>query len=358
MLRPRLPPALRAALGAAALAALVLAGAPGHAADSEPKPNPEDAALAEALFKEARELMRKKDYAAACPKFSESYRLDPALGAQLNLASCHELEGKIATAWGEFSDAASRALRANDKTREKFARKKADALEPRLPRLVLSMDDPPKGLELSRDDATLRAASLGTPLPIDPGPHTIAAVAPGYKRWSESIEPREGQVVRVQIPALELEERPAPEVSGGPTPGPAGPGGPDVAEGGSSGRRMAGVVIGAVGLAGLAAGGVFVGLTASKKSAADDSGGCNNFRCDPEAYDDIETARTFANGANIALAAGGALVVVGGILILTTLGDAPPAEPAAARGTRRPSAISVLPAVGPDGGGVVARLRF
>ncbi|MCC6554648.1 MAG: PEGA domain-containing protein [Polyangiaceae bacterium] len=352
--KPRFEPVIRAALCAASIGALALAAPPALAADPDARPNPEDAALAEALFKEARELMRKKDYAAACPKFAESYRLDPALGAQLNLASCHELEGKIATAWGEFSDAAARALRAKDRTREKFAREKADALEPRLPKLVLLMPSPPKELLLSRDDATLRAASLGTPLPIDPGPHTVSAEAPGYKRWTKEIQVREGEVLRLEIPALTPEEKASP--AGGPRPdGPRADAGPDAAgpSSGSSGRRIAGVVVGAVGLAGLAAGGVFVGLTASKKSSADDGGCDGDHVCTAEGIAEIEDARLFANVANLALGAGAALVITGGILYLTA-GDAPPAAAASARAPR----LSVAPAVGPGGAGAVARLRF
>lgn len=342
--KPRFEPVIRAALCAASIGALALAAPPALAADPDARPNPEDAALAEALFKEARELMRKKDYAAACPKFAESYRLDPALGAQLNLASCHELEGKIATAWGEFSDAAARALRAKDRTREKFAREKADALEPRLPKLVLLMPSPPKELLLSRDDATLRAASLGTPLPIDPGPHTVSAEAPGYKRWTKEIQVREGEVLRLEIPALTPEEKASP--AGGPRPdGPRADAGPDAAgpSSGSSGRRIAGVVVGAVGLAGLAAGGVFGALTFSKAGEASKACGAGDTACGDErrqAYDDGQTTALISN---IAFGAGAALLAGGVVLILTS---GPAEEPEARQG------VWISPEAGPAGGGM------
>lgn len=340
---------------------VLLAGGAAGAVEPGAKPkNPADAALAEALFNEARDLLRDKKYTAACPKFAESYRLDPALGALLNLASCHELEGRVATAWGEYRDAEAQALRTNDRKREKFAREHADALEPRLPKLVLTMNDPPEGLELSRDGATLGTASLGTALPVDPGERALSATAPGKKPWRKTFVAREGQRYRFAIPALQdapHEEPKAPPVESG-APAPAGSPKDTADDGGSRGRFLAGVIVGAVGVAGLAAGGVFVGLTASKKSAADDE--CvgttpdGSRACVPEAFANVEAAKDFANAANIALGAGGALVIAGGILILTSGGSGPTKKESAAS----PAKVSVLPAMGPAGGGVVARMRF
>jgi outer membrane protein assembly factor BamD (BamD/ComL family) len=61
----------------------------------------EDKAVAEALFREARQLLDAKQYAAACRKLEESYRLDPAGGTLMNMAMCHGKEGRGASSGAE-----------------------------------------------------------------------------------------------------------------------------------------------------------------------------------------------------------------------------------------------------------------
>src|SRR5262245_24888909 len=95
-----------------------------------------DTVLAEDLFRQGRELMEGGNLAEACPKLAESYRLDRALGTLINLAYCHEKQGKSATAWAEFRQAAAEARALRD-DRETFAQKHIAALEAQLPRVRL-----------------------------------------------------------------------------------------------------------------------------------------------------------------------------------------------------------------------------
>ena len=93
------------------------------------QPAANDAAMAETLFEDAKKMMARGDYAAACPKLSESNRLDPGSGTLTALALCHEQEGKTATAWAEFIQVVSEAQQAGRTDREKFARQHVAALE-------------------------------------------------------------------------------------------------------------------------------------------------------------------------------------------------------------------------------------
>jgi hypothetical protein len=149
-----------------------------------------ESALAEALYRQARELMAQGKYAEACPKLAESNRLDPGTGTLLNLATCRELEGKLATAWLLYSDALLAARRDRREDREQFAQQHLSELEPKLSRLTLVVppeaDDP--DLALTLDGTRVATAARGVPTYVDPGSHTLQAKAPGKRSWSETIE--------------------------------------------------------------------------------------------------------------------------------------------------------------------------
>ncbi|HEX3854275.1 MAG TPA: hypothetical protein VHW01_25100 [Polyangiaceae bacterium] len=174
-----------------------------------------ESALAEALYRQARELMAEAKYSEACPKLAESYRLDPGTGTLLNLATCRELEGKLATAWLLYSDALLAAQRDRRDDREQFAQQHLTELEPKLSRLTLVVppeaDDPE--LELTLDGARVAAAARGVPTYVDPGTHTVQAKSPGKRAWSQTLEIAATAEQRViSIPKLEqaLPEQSAP----------------------------------------------------------------------------------------------------------------------------------------------------
>jgi hypothetical protein len=170
-------------------------------------PSAANSALAQSLFEEGRELMEQGKYDVACERFSESNKLDPGGGTLLNLAVCHEREGRIATAYVEFNEALGFAVREGRKDREQLARERISALGPVLPRVHLSLAGPaPPGLELRMDGAALalQAAMPNAPsLPVDPGPHRLTATAPNHVSVNVDVMATRGaSAVELIVPRL------------------------------------------------------------------------------------------------------------------------------------------------------------
>jgi hypothetical protein len=298
-----------------------------------------DQAAAEALFKQARDLMAAGSFAEACPKLAESQRLDPSAGTLLNLATCYEKNGQIASAWVTFKGAASAAQKANEPQRATLARAKVAELEPKLPTLAIvvpALADLPD-LVVKRDGEAVGRASWGTPIPVDPGPHAIEASAPGKKPWqTEAKVDGPGAKTSVEVPPL-LEDKavPAPAPPGAgtgatATPAPAPP--PPAPSTPGSTQRVLGVLVAGVGVAGIAVGSVFGVLASSQKNDAGSQ--CSGAVCNAAGISDLNDARSKATVSTVGFIAGGALLAGGVVLYLvaphasstTGLGVAPGAD--------------------------------
>lgn len=226
---------------------LLLQGAVAHA---EP-------AAAEALFREGRALLERGEVAAACDKLEASNALDPSAGTLLNLAACRLKQGRTATAWAHFV-AAERVARNQSRSEQAIeAKRRAEELEPTLSTLTLLAPGAPPGLEVRRRGRIVQAASLGTAVPVDPGPMLIELSAPGFE--SSRLEVTVGTSadrLRVTLPKLSKVEAvgASPVVDSRP-PAP---------------QRTSVLpwVIGGVGGGALIAGGVLGGLALSSNSKA------------------------------------------------------------------------------------------
>jgi hypothetical protein len=135
--------------------------------------------LPQALFEQGRAAMLEHDYARACPKFAESHRLDPASGTLLNLAVCHEMQGKLATAWSEYKEVIALARKEANQQREALASKRSREIEPRLSRVVVLVPERARvpGLVVILDGVPVGEPAWGVAAPADTGTHVIEAKA-------------------------------------------------------------------------------------------------------------------------------------------------------------------------------------
>jgi len=172
--------------------------------------NPRNAGAAAALFREGYRLRQEGNDEAACKKFQASARLDAMAGTLLNLAECRANQGKTATAAGWYHKAAILAENQGDQKLLEKAKEHARELDAEVSYLKIRIERPVPGIVVRRDDDVVGPAQFNESLPIDPGEHTVTAVAPGYRLLSIAVHIGEvSDNKTVAVPALELLPPPA-----------------------------------------------------------------------------------------------------------------------------------------------------
>jgi hypothetical protein len=310
--------------------AILVAGTFAPAARGQTTPprqvSPEDVTAAAALFKEAKDLAQAQKLGPACDKFAESQRLDTHLGTLIYLATCHELQGKTASAWAEFTRAADLASHSNEASREQLARSHAAALEAKLSKIVVQARVRTPDLHVEINGREKDPATLADPLPVDPGEYTVRASAPGHLDWVRTITVAAGPTTlvvdvppltelqtsgRAQAPAAPLppakvepaeSERAQEQPAGEPPP--------------SSPWPTVGIVVGVAGLAGIGVGSYF-GLTAFALKHRADGGECTGRACSPQGLADHNSENTDATISTVSFGVGLAALAAGTYLVLS-----------------------------------------
>lgn len=297
--------------------------------------------------------MEENKLEEACQAFEASMKAEASGGTLLNLARCHEKRGLTATAWAEYKRAIPMFRDSGEPRREQAARDLAEALEPKLSKLTIEVEQAIAGLAVTRNGEPVAEASFGTAVAIDPGAYRIEASAPGHQSWATSVTiGLDGDQRTVTIPVLQAGSGEVVGVVEDPQPS------PDTAEPqgeGTSPLLIAGVVVGSVGVVVAGIGGVMGGLVLSDAGDAEnDQTLCPNKVCTPAGRDAIDAAEGKALVANIMIPVGAAAAVGGLVMILIGVGSDAPADDAAAAEPR----VRVLPTAGPYGGGLQISAAF
>jgi hypothetical protein len=294
-----------------ALAGQLLVSVPAHGA-----PAATEKAAAEALFEEGTKLMAEQKFDAACAKFEASGAIENGLGIKLWLADCYDRMGRTASAWGLFSEAAALAHQSGQADRERAANERALDLEHRLSKLAIKTPPGglPAGVVVTLNGVAIPLASLGTPLPVDPGAEHVVLRAPGYRVISlERDVPQGPSSFVLEVPRFEPEsrlatpaahERPAAAPANHPKPGAT--------------QRTLGYSVGGLGVLSLAG----AGLLAYRAHSLDTDSHAHCLTSEPNACDSTGAslrgeAINYGNVATGAVLAGAALTVTGVVLLLT-----------------------------------------
>jgi hypothetical protein len=308
---------------------------------------------AERLFRMGKDRLAQKDYARACPLLAESFRVDPATGALLALAACHEREGKLASAFREYGEAAKRSAREGRKDRELAARRSAAALAPQVPTLTIRFNGKSERVEVELDGVPVAGSLLGTALPVDGGEHVVKATFPDRRTSTTRVSlaermdseailivPLDDELPAARTAARSQRHRARAAASRGRSANVASDRGAE--QHGLSGWQWTGIITLGVGVVGLGAGG-FLALDAVAKNR-DSEAACEGDVCTLVGKRDRQYALQSGDRATIAFAAGGALAAIG-LMALSFGGSSADAD----------ESVAAAPWLDGEAGGVVVR---
>lgn len=283
---------------------------------------------ADRLFQEGRALAEAGDHAAACARFADSYKLDPAVGTKLNLGDCHEHLGKLEEALALFEEAAGELDVQGEAKRAAYARERARAVRAKFVVVIVKPAEPTRaGLAIQIAGKTVAAAPEIRAV-VEPGSIPIVASVPGEPPFSTTLTATGGASLTVEIPRFGA---PAPRVE-------------------TQQRDR-----GRVRLAwGLAAGGAASAITAtaltlvarSNYNATADGDNClridARIACNDTGRAEIRDAQRLADIGTVFATASVGLLVAGAIVYVTA-----PTKP-----------VVVSPVVSGEGVGLVGRVAF
>ncbi len=161
-------------------------------------PDQEELSKARARFQQATELEQAGNWAAALQQFREVGQVRMTPQVRYHIALCEEKLGKLVAALGGFELALSEAESLGPDFR-KEVEEKTNALRERIPKLVIERGEGAEAATIELDGIALGASSIGIEVPLDPGPHQVAARAVGYDVYAETIEVPEKEIKRVTV---------------------------------------------------------------------------------------------------------------------------------------------------------------
>lgn len=297
------------------------------------RPSRKELSRARAKFQQGTELEQAGDWSTALTRFRDVGQVKMTPQVRYHIALCEEHIGQLAVALGGYK----LALRGADEVRAKSfkttVQKHIDNLQARIPKLTVKRGAGAEAASIQLDGVTLGISSIGVAVPVDPGPHTVSAKAPGHEPFSRTISLKEKEKKTVDIV---LKATPAPSTTA-PTPTPSGPvGGEKHTIAVKPHSKVVPFIIGGVGVASLAASGTFFLLKNKAISDLNASCGPDHNACPASSKSTYDNAKLYNLLSEVTLGVG--VAGVGTAVVLLITGHHSQAKPADKTGLR------VLPA--------------
>ena len=291
------------------LLCICLALTPQSALFAQPSPSAEiDLEALRKRFKRALELEERSKWAEAKAEFEEIGKVKMTAQVRFHIALCEESLGQLATALGHYEAALqlAEADRANNEDVLSTAPEHIAALEPRVPKLKLTVENEGSA-EIILDGQAKGIAKRGVEFRLDPGDHRVEVVRPGQSNFLRKFSSEESSVLEFSVPEskaiVSVEQATAPP--------------PKLLTETEPGNPVPGIVVGAGGLSLLVASGVFVGLW--QAAISDVRSTCNeqDQECDSALAGRVDDGKLYSGLAWGLGAAGVAMAATGAVLYFT-----------------------------------------
>jgi len=248
--------------------------------------------MARAQFQRGIELEQAGNYTTALEQFRDVGQVRMTPQVRFHIATCEEKLGRLVTALGGYQLAFADAdkVGADFKTEVEAA---VTRLEASIPKLLIERGVGAEAAEIQLDGVALGATSIGVPVPLDPGPHSVSAKAPGYLPFSQtvSIGQNEAKTVNISLSPEPVEVLP-----------PRGPSSAGSVE--KPNAKLIPYVVGGAGLASLIGSGVFFGLRQSAISDLESQCGPSRAACPSSAASEYSNLKVYNVAAQVTLGAG------------------------------------------------------
>jgi len=264
-------------------------------------------------FQQAIELEQANDWGGALRLFREVGQVRMTPQVRFHIGVCEENLGRLAVALGSYELALRDAAAVGEDFSVEVARK-VESLRARIPKIVIERGPGAEAAIIELDGVALGSTSIGTELPVDPGPHAITARAPGFSPFEATVDAAEGAKASVKI---ELTRTPSSKPALAPPPAPS------TAEIPRRSRVLP-YALGAGGAASLLASGIFLILQNGKVSELEEVCGPNKNQCPESSRSTYDSAKTYNTLSRITLGIGLVAIGTAVTLIVTEPKPKPP----------------------------------
>jgi hypothetical protein len=295
-----------------------------------------DAELAKArkLYSQGLTQEAAGDWADALGSFEDVARIKLTPQVRFHVARCKQRLGRLNEALGGYRMAeyeAGNEAHGGELVNE--VKKARTELEARIPKLTIVRGKDAEALKIELDGVVLGETQIGHEISVDPGPHVVTGIVAPGKRFKKEVRlaERDKQQVVLDVPEDLVAPPPAPtaapEPSSAPTstePAPEHEEPPASPQPTSHGAGP--YIVGGLGLASLAASGVFYALRKNAENELDNQ--CLGRTCPDTLRDTQSRGETYAALTGVTFAVG--LAGVGAATLMLLGSSSKPGTPAAA----------------------------